>query len=483
MLFYAISGLINALGSGFVGLFVWLKNRKKRLNQAFALMCLSIVVWSFSYFLWQMSTTKESALFWTRALMAGSIFIPVTYLHFILIFLKKIQEKKKFIIFGYLIFFFFFFANFTSSFVNNVTRKLNFPYWPNPGILYHPFLLLWFFYVIYPIYLLFQELSSTNGVLKNQIKYILAGTIIGYTGGITNYFLWYDILIPPFGNGLVIFFPIIITYAILKHYLFDIRVILTEILVGIMGIILVVLPFLMPTIILKILTSGVFILFCIFGYLLVKGMYTEIENKEEAERFKIASKELKMKLGPSLDLGVITLYISEVLMKTFSVEKISFTIKQPTGEFYELWNNIGFQTREIGFLINQTFLCSYIKKNKKPLVLEKLPFLIKSTKDLEEKKALKLIQEKMRKNKIAVLFPVFQKHILIGIIFIGEKISGKPFSDKDLELLEHLSYQIAVSINNTLLFRELLKDKEMLERFYKRYKSVVEKLKEKEKEI
>jgi len=48
-------------------------------------------------------------------------------------------------------------------------------------------------------------------------------------------------------------------------------------------------------------------------------------------------------------------------------------------------------------------------------------------------------------------------------------------------LLECLSYQISVSINNTLLFREIKKDKEMLKKFYEKYKLLVEKLKEKER--
>ena len=41
-------------------------------------------------------------------------------------------------------------------------------------------------------------------------------------------------------------------------------------------------------------------------------------------------------------------------------------------------------------------------------------------------------------------------------------------------------WEIPISINNTLLFREIKKDKEMLEKFYEKYKSLIEKLREKE---
>jgi len=44
-------------------------------------------------------------------------------------------------------------------------------------------------------------------------------------------------------------------------------------------------------------------------------------------------------------------------------------------------------------------------------------------------------------------------------------------------------WEIPISINNTLLFREIKKDKEMLEKFYEKYKSLIEKLREKEEKI
>jgi signal transduction histidine kinase len=58
---------------------------------------------------------------------------------------------------------------------------------------------------------------------------------------------------------------------------------LTEILVGAMGIVLLILPFLMPTANLKLLTFSIFLLFLIFGYLLIKYTHQEIKRKEELE--------------------------------------------------------------------------------------------------------------------------------------------------------------------------------------------------------
>ncbi len=50
MLFYAITGLINAIGSTFLGLLVYLKNKKANLNKIFAIFCLSVAGWAGLYF-------------------------------------------------------------------------------------------------------------------------------------------------------------------------------------------------------------------------------------------------------------------------------------------------------------------------------------------------------------------------------------------------------------------------------------------------
>ena len=317
MFYYFFSGLINAITSTVLGLFVYFRNRNNPINKSFALFCATVAMWSWAYIFWPGSRDGITALFWFRTLMVGAIFIPIFYLNFVLNFINKFQEKKKILFFGYIVFIFFFFANFTPFFVKDVTPKLNFPYWPNPGILYHPFLLLWFFYVVYSLFLLIQESITVTGARKNQIKYILIGTIIGYAGGITNYFLWYDIPIPPLGNGLVAFYVILTAIAILKYHLFEIRVILTEILVGVMGVILLLLPFVMSTTSLKIATVAIFILFLVIGYLLIKATHKEIKKREEIERFVGELRNINKSLEEKITKSIQELQEEKKLTETF----------------------------------------------------------------------------------------------------------------------------------------------------------------------
>jgi len=290
MLYYVLTGLINAITSTILGIVVYFKNRKNPLNKSFALFCLSVAVWSWAYCFWPGAQDRVSALFWFRALHIGAIFIPICYFHFTIVFLNLYQEKKRILKLGYLVAFIFCVFDFTPLFIKDMVPKLSFSYWGVPGILYHFFLLMFFGYAIYCWYLLFRARRSLVGEKKKQINYVLIGTLIGFIGGSTNYFLWYDIPIPPFGNGLVALYVILTALAITQHHLFGIKVILTEIFVGMIGLILFVQAWLNETLWLRILNWSVFGLFCIFGYYLIRATIGEIQKREQIEKM---DKELR----------------------------------------------------------------------------------------------------------------------------------------------------------------------------------------------
>jgi len=291
ILFFAFAAFLNFIVSFFLGFFVYF-TRANRNNKSkfFILYFWAVAFWSFGYYMWQIADDAGSALFWCRFLMFGAIFIPVFYLNFILDFLNNYPKNKFIIYLLYIFAFVFSLINLTDFFVKNVESKLDFIYWPNPGIFYSPFLVYFLLTVCYGWYLLLVAVrKEKDRIAKQQIKYFLLGTGIGFSGGLTNYPLWYNVPILPYGNILVSIGMIFVALALFKYRLFQIRVILIEFLVGIMGIVLFVLPFLMPTTGLKVLTSLVFVLFCFFGYYLIKITHRESRRREDAEA--IASRE------------------------------------------------------------------------------------------------------------------------------------------------------------------------------------------------
>lgn len=141
MNFYALSGLINGLTSTVVGVYVFTRGFADRRYQTYALFCLSLSIWSYSYFFWHISPNAESAIFWVRLLMAGAIFIPLTNLHHIFELLSSAPPWKHWIWVGYLLcLVFLYYDLFSDSFVKGVSPKLGFAFWPEPGPAFHLFI-------------------------------------------------------------------------------------------------------------------------------------------------------------------------------------------------------------------------------------------------------------------------------------------------------------------------------------------------------
>lgn len=289
---FAFLAVINTVVSLLIGIFVYTQNKRSVINKTFGLFSLAVVVWSAGYFLWQSAKTPEDALFWSRVLMIGAILIPILNFHFVLAFLNKVKEQHIALYAGYALFFFFLLLSFSSLFVSGVEQKLEFPFWPNPGILFHSFLFLWVIYVLYGGMLLMKARASAVESLRSQIEYILFATVIGYGGGITNFFLWYDIPIPPIGIWAPALYVGIVAYAMVTKQLFGIRIFLTQLLVGVISLLLFI-NLLASTTPFEYLWKGsLFVSFLVVGYLLIKSVVNEIKQREQLQQLNIQLKKL-----------------------------------------------------------------------------------------------------------------------------------------------------------------------------------------------
>ncbi len=225
MSFYAFGGLLNTISSGVLAVVVLIRGKRTTREFSFASFALAVSVWSYFYYCWLTSTDASSALFYSRAFMFPAIFIPVFFFHYNVILLGEVTKQRFWVWFGYILAFFLSLTNLSNGIVREVVPRMIFPLWPVPGTFFHIHLAMFASYVVFFMYLMIRSFFHSTGILREQIRYSIIAAAIGFGGGMTNYFLWYNIPIKPFGNFLVSVFVAIIAYTILRFRLMDINLV------------------------------------------------------------------------------------------------------------------------------------------------------------------------------------------------------------------------------------------------------------------
>src|SRR5262245_7604129 len=96
--YYTGVAALNGTLAIIVGTFVWSRNPKDRRYLTYGVLCLSLAVWSFGYFMWLFASTYENALFWVRVLMAGAVIVPMASYHHIVQLIGTPEKVKNTVI-------------------------------------------------------------------------------------------------------------------------------------------------------------------------------------------------------------------------------------------------------------------------------------------------------------------------------------------------------------------------------------------------
>ena len=496
MNFYALTGLINCISATLFGLLVFLKDHKKRLNQIFALMTLSIVIWSFSYWRWLVAVDKPDAFFWVKMLSIGSTLIPIFYLHWILVLLEIEKYKKKVLILGYLITIIFLSFNFSPLFIKDVQPILSFAWWPKPGLLYHFYLLFDYIGLIgYGLYQLIKNYRIKVGYQRAQIKYVIRGTVIGFGGGATNFPLWYNIPFPPIGNILVAFYPLILTYTILKYRLMDIRMTIKRsslFSVVVMGVAMV---YVSVAFLLSVLVFGgeltglkqLIITGLVVGGIVAVGfrpLYNFLQNVTDKFFFKgeynpqELIRNITSQLATALEVKEISNVLKKNIGKKMRIKRVRLVITN--SELFPKKRERFHKKASIRGLI------SYLQENKETLVLEELARYYREHSEKYDKRHL--AYKDLKRLNEAVVLPVYVRseteggaginetslrrsiatEKLAAFIFLGSKKSGDAFTTEDINTLEIIASQVGVALENAFMYEKIKNFSVILEKEVKR---------------
>ena len=282
MLISAIYPLISAIFVCVLGLFIFIKNPRNRVNWTFSLHALVIAVWLFGTFEMFLSVgDNQASIFWDRFIYAGVVFIPACMYHFGLAITNK--KRNWLLILAYILSVFFLIISRTDYFVSGV-----FIYqWGvhTRAQLFHHFFLLYFFsYVVIWFVLVYKYFRKTADKLqRQQLGWLFIAFLILFSFGPLGYLPAYGISIYPISylSGLV--FIIVLAYAITRYNLMNLKVIATEVFSVLLTIASLASVF-QPGTTMEIAGRVViFIVTLIFAILLIRSVHHEVHRREEME--------------------------------------------------------------------------------------------------------------------------------------------------------------------------------------------------------
>jgi len=283
---YKWSVLIAATFFTTFGFFAYSRNRQERSNKLFGLLSLVFAAWIYCWFaMLSLGKDESSAILWAKLLNLGATLIPVFFLHWILSLLGLYRKYRFLLFFGYLLTLGFSFISLSDSYISGVHSVAFFAYWPTAGPLYKWFLFFGYFVMVgFAAYLLIKEFFASQGEKKYQIGYVMIGSFLGFAGGLTNFPLMYGLngVWPLVFVGIfaVMASPLVLSYAVIKHRLMDVKIITTELLSIFIAVMVLVDALLSVTRLEFFLKFSLFFGVAIFGYLLVRGVLNEIKSRE-----------------------------------------------------------------------------------------------------------------------------------------------------------------------------------------------------------
>lgn len=397
---FIVSILILLLGS-----FVYIKNKKASPNKAYLLLCLTVFLWLFSDSI-VFSFVKEGQLlnFWTRLVLLGVTFIPVTFYHFVVTLLKLNKHRnilRAIYLIGLLFIFLLFFTNLYISGYN----KFFWGYYPKAGAIFYLDLLFYSLLWSAALILLYMGMKSKDISMqqRNKIKYVLVAFFIGGLACI-DYIANYGYPVYPFGYIFVFIMLVVFAYAIIRHRLLDIDVILKK------------------TLIFGVLFTAVYTVFIAFTFL----------GQAFFEQFVTHNRWVSMM--PSVLVVTIMLRPLENFLASIT-DKYLFQKKYDYKSLLKIFTSEVLTVLELDKLINLT-------KDKliEIMKIRSCDIVLGDTAMAGE-----------------VNIPITVKNETIGTLVLGRKKSDEDYKQDDLDILHPLAKTLGLAISNAKLFEELVK--------------------------
>ncbi len=443
-LFTYTAAILTIIFIGFAA-FIFKKKSKDPVARLLCINMLADGLWIGSNAMADISTTPKALIFWSGMALIGASFFASTFLCFVDAFIhEKAPSRRSFFIYLLPSIFFSVFA-FSRYSIADTFFPPGLPAQIAPGTLYNIFplfLLITLLYCALRVAITYRESGSRK---RNQIVYIDTGFIIAILGGVI-----FDAILPlkgefrfyTLGPQFSIFLAVFSAYAILKHQLLDIKVIIQR------GLIYSILLTFIVSIYLTLIFTLNFIVGDVTGIREISALLTIILGIFSVP---IIDKYLRKITNPIFFKDIYNYSeamqeLSEILNKNITTSEIA---QKASDKLKEIFKNRGV---EIILLSEEN---SFSLGDK-----------LTST---EGSKKLRI--------------PILLENKELAFITMEQKMSGDQYANEDLNLLKTFANQAAVALQKAIFFEQIKTHSEELEKRVEERTAQLERLQQDQKQM
>ncbi len=456
-----------------LGMFVLINAPKKRINLTFLLFAFVVASWTAAVMMFRIS----GDIVWGRIVYALASFIPPVFISFVRVFPRELKGKEEYshaVIYVFSILFFILALN--GLIVESVADLKS-----GPVLVSGPYYSLMYMYFAASIGLGFFELyfnyRNAKGISRMQVKYLYLGTFLATAGGAVTGIVLPVLGYPEFtviGPPCFLIMLAFLAYAILKHRLMSIEVIIQKSLIYTALTAMVLVIYFLSEYVLREAIGYSSIVSTVFTASLMAMAYNPVLHRlegftdavffKEKYDYRRILAETGKQVSAVLKIEELVKLVSLTFVRTMRISEVSFLLAdRGRGRFRTVSVNLGeFQPVYKKLEISEgNAIIRWLRTSGKILVKDELEAEYEET-GLFGRKEIEELNAELEKLEFALWLPITLKGELEALICLGYKLSGDMYTDEDIELLYMLENQLAISLDNSLMYSTIARQYEEL---------------------
>jgi signal transduction histidine kinase len=480
---YELSALSAATFHFVLTLFVLSRDLRSNVNRVYVVWGVSLTVWNLATF-FKYSVTPphyEDAVFWLRILHVSVIFLPISILHLCLLIARV--SKPRLIRTLWVIYITFAASVFTKYYIAGIDFT---DYGPivKGGPAFRAYFICYLATTLSTITFLYVKQRDLTHLDRTRLRALLLALVTLVALGVNDLMLVFRIRyypgtrIPffPLGNIGAIFFGVVIAYSVLQHQLLNIHVTLSRIAAQLVRISFLFLLGIILLIIAQLLMGqrlfpapafyaslGVLVTSACMASLLFPRLFGKGEEKLErrilGDRFEYQEKVVGfIQAIPSYSQAEHLLDdLNQLLVSTMQVKSYQIILLEESKRVFSVYRSHPPQPAvQIPELTLDSPIFHLFKCTKADSLAYKIAYAMPGESSLERSARLQLKQFDPE-----FCFPFFSGEDPFGLLLIGEKVNGEPYTEHDSQLLSRMVKNLGLILNQMRLKKQVLLAEQM----------------------